>query len=117
MSYDSIAFLLLGFMFYPIYIAQTLASKDDQGKIMPVSVMLKIILYAMSAFTAFFSIQLALGISVANSYPESIERTLGTIYELSFYMMSLMLIILLFGTAINMYQRVAVWAEQRFKRL
>lgn len=107
MAYDAIAMVMIGFMFWPIYVASTLTTKDDRNNAVPLMVMTKIILYALSGFTAFFNLQLALGISIDNTYSAAIERTIGTVWWLSIILVSIILIMILYGVAINVTTGIA----------
>lgn len=115
MATIAIAILTISAMFFFVYLANNFSARDDQGNIVPLAAMAKITLYALSGYMAFFSIQMALGISTANSLSQQIESNLASIYHFATVMMVLLMTILVFGIIGNVMYRGYLWLKKRFE--
>lgn len=114
MTYDSIAILVVGLMFWCIYVAKSLSTVNENGDVVPLNSMMVMILYSFSAFTAFMSLTLILGIAEANSYGELVKSSLRGMLQLGHGLSYLILFVLMLGVIINVGWKAADWIGKYF---
>jgi hypothetical protein len=116
MEVIAISIIMIGIMFFLIYLATTLSSRDPAGNVVPLNAMIKILLYGGSSLIAFFTIQLALGISIAYTMSQAIESNLNTIYQAGIVIAILILIIIFYGTMVNVLHGAAIKLGNMFRK-
>lgn len=112
----AIALLLIGIIFFPIYVSSTLQSKDDQGKVLPLVTMVKLLLYAFSGFVVFFAVQMIYGISLANSLAAAINVNVRVIYQFTISILYIILFVVFMGLLINSAWYLIGRFDTAFKR-
>lgn len=110
----AVALLLVGFMFWLIYTANTLRTTTDDGKAVPINNLVKIIMYGGAAFTAFIVIQVAYGFSITESLGLAITNTLNVQFGFVAWLLIILLFIILFGVMGNVGIKAIGWLQERF---
>lgn len=96
-----VAIILIGFMFFLVYVASTLSTKNKNSEEMPINNYIKILLYALSGFTAFISIQLAVSYGLADTFVANVQRNIEILYWVVIWSGILLLILLVSGIMFN----------------
>lgn len=107
MEVIAIAILMIGFLFFLIYVANTLPSRTDRNDPIRFNIMLKTILYSSSALVGFFALQMAYGISTAYGLSQAIESNISAIYQYIIYIGYIIGILFLVGIIWSIYMWIS----------
>lgn len=100
-SLTGIAILVVGMLFWFIYVANTINTRDDNGKTVPINSYIQMILYAIAAFLAFFTSGLVFAYANEAGLSDSLKQALSMQMALISWASIILGFLILFGLAIN----------------
>lgn len=109
-----IAVFVIGIMFWLIYTAGTLNTKNDAGDTVPLNILIKMILYGLAGFVAYVAVQLAYGYALSQQLASSILNTLQVQYSLVLNLLLLTGFLILFGTLGNLGMQLIQWFKEKY---
>jgi len=111
----AIALILVGVMFFLIYISTKLETRNEKDEVIPLNSLIVMIFWTMAGYIAFFIVQLSAGIALVQGFDNQIVSSILGIHQFVNAATIIMLFILFFGVFINIAVSAIDWLQMRLK--
>lgn len=112
----SIALIIIGYMFWAIWLAFKIEIQDDEKRLLPMNGLFFLILLVSGCYTAYFSINIALGIAFEASMGEEILSGLRSIFTLNGGLIIIVLFLIVIKMIVDFWEMIILFVDKHILR-